>query len=494
MPGRAAVASATLRGVEAVPIEVEVAVSNGIPSFHIVGLADVAVQESRARIKAALSASECTMPAARIVVNLAPSGLKKTGSGFDLPIAVALLVATGQLDPALVRNTLFVGELSLEGAVRPVDGLLAYALTAKRQGLALACAPAPDRLVAIEGLEVRGVASLVRLRAGISAPFSPRALAWKPSRLDFKDIAGNDVAKRAMQIAATGRHGLLMMGPPGSGKTMLAARLPSILPPLSSAEALAVALVHSVAGLDISTILAGECPFRAPHHSATLAGLIGGGSPPHPGEISLAHRGVLFLDELAEFKPSVLQGLRQPLESGRVVVTRVDGNVAFPADFMLVGASNPCPCGYLGDPQRPCTCSLHQVNAYRARIGGPLLDRIDMHIDVRRTAPDEILDAGTGTSSAQLAEGVVAGRSFALWRRAKHPEEATTAGMVRSCRMSSECRSFFETSASRSAMSARAIVRTLSIARTIADIAERESVERDDIGEALAFRLREGEG
>lgn len=492
---RCSIHSAALRGVEAIPVDVEVSVTYGsIPAFNIVGMVDAAVQESRARVKAAIRASGFQMPGDHILVSLAPSSIKKSGSGFDLPIAVGILVASGQVDARLARELLFVGELSLDGSVRPVSGLLAYALCARDYGLALVCSDDADGLVSIEGLRQYGLQSVSGLREPAFTTFEGRYAHEEESNLDFKDVAGNDLAKRALQIAAAGKHGLLMMGPPGSGKTMLASRMPSILPPLDEDEMLKTALIHSVAGEDVSMILAGVRPFRAPHHSATAAGLIGGGSPIRPGEVSLAHNGVLFLDELAEFKPSVLQHMRQPVESGFASITRADGNVVFPAEFILIGASNPCPCGYYGDANRECMCSVKKVRDYQNRIGGPLMDRIDLHIDVKRVPPETVLSTEGGTTSASLRDGVMKGREFASWRKEKEGFEKTTQGLICSCHLSDEDVSFFENAACRNNMSGRAIVRVLSVARTIADMDERMVVEKGDLCEALGFRLREGVG
>ena len=466
----------------------------GLPAFNVVGMVDAAVQESRARVKTALKASGFSMPGDRVLVNLAPSSLKKSGSGFDLAIAVGILVATGQVDSDLVRDALFVGELSLDGSVRPVAGMLAYAMLAHDYGLALACAEEGEGLVPIEGLCLRGLRTIARLRTGAYdevdiCPGDPDA-----ERIDYGDVSGNDVAKRALQIAAAGKHGLLMMGPPGSGKTMLASRLPTILPPLTEDEMLRAALIHSVAGEPIASILSGKPPFRAPHHSATGPGLIGGGSPVRPGEISLAHLGVLFIDEIAEVKPSVLQQMRQPLECGYVNITRADGNVTFPASFMLVAASNPCRCGYYGDAEHDCTCTVKQVRDYQNRIGGPLMDRIDIHIDVKRVPPSEILAQGGGTTSEQLREGVMAGREFASWRKSREEASSPTQDVIASCHLDAASEQFFERAARANHMSGRAIVRTLSVARTIADMAQRSVVCKADLCEALGFRLRDGVG
>ena len=494
--GQCVVRAATLRGVEAVPVDVEVAVTNGIPGMSIVGMADASVQESRERVKSALRSCGFAMPARRVVVNLAPGVLRKTGSGFDLPIAAGILCASGQLDPRAVEGQLFVGELSLEGLVRPVAGLLAYALCARRLGVDLVCAPVERGFARLEGLVRRTATSLAGFRSGPFPEAAGGVVPHSAAALDFRDIAGHDMAKRALQIAAAGGHGVLMTGPPGSGKTMLASRLPSILPPLAEAEAIETAVVHSVAGEEVEAILGGVRPFRSPHHSASLAGLVGGGAPLRPGEISLANNGVLFLDELAEFSPSVLQGIRQPLESGRVTITRADGNVDFPARFMLVAATNPCPCGYYGDEEEPCTCTHRQMQLYRNRIGGPIMDRIDVHIAVRRIPPGEVLATGHGTGSEELRRDVLRAREYASWRRARAGDEEgprTSEALVKACALSAQDEGFLEGAARASRLSGRAIMRTLALARTIADMEESERVGRGHLCEAIGFRLREGE-
>lgn len=503
------VMSATLRGTEALPVTVEVVVSGGLPGIAIVGMGDTAVQEARERVKAAICAAGFSVPASKVVVNLAPADVRKSGSAFDLPIAVALLAATGQIAPEAVRGRCFVGELLLDGRVRAVQGSLAFGLCAARSGLCLVTS-SDSPFVPLDGLDQCSLESLAALHT--EEPYRSKArerIACEkgsvvPAGLDegvlgdFRDVAGHDRAKRAIQIAVAGNHGLLMMGPPGSGKTMLASRIGSILPPLSQDERLEAAVVHSVAGEEVDSILAGTPPFRAPHHSATVAGLVGGGHPIRPGEVSLAHRGVLFLDELGEFKPSVLQSLRQPMEKGVVSLTRADGKVVFPARFMLVAATNPCPCGYYGDEEKQCACKISQIRAYQGKLGGPLLDRIHLQMDLRRLPSKSVLATGSGVTSAELREGVLKAREYASWRKARQHEAAkralTEESVVELCRLDREARDFLEAVADSYAMSGRALINGLHVARTIADMAESEEVGAEHVAEAVSFRLREGIG
>lgn len=485
---QAVVASSTIVGVEAISVEVQVDVSNGLPAFIIVGLGDTAVLEARDRVRAALRASGFDFPNARVTVNLAPAPVRKHGTGLDLPIALGILGATSQVPPdALAAIT--VGELALDGGVRPVPGLLAHAIGARRARLPLLVASSALPIVsAVGGVSVRPLDTLSRLRDGL--PVEVRAAVPPHDRPDdgpdLSEVLGQPVAKRALEIAATGSLGLLFVGPPGAGKTMLARRLPGILPPLADAEVLETAAVHSVAGLPVEPVLRGRRPFRSPHHTATTAGLVGGGTPPRPGEASLAHNGVLFLDELPEFSPAALQALRQPLEDGFLTLVRAEGRVRYPARFALIAAMNPCPCGYLGDGTRPCTCAQGAIERYRTRVGGPLMDRIDLTLRVERVDPRQLLTGASDEPTAAVRERVMRARAAHADRGSASLLSGTL--LLRACGLDKTARKTVETAARTHRLSGRGVTRLLRVALTIADLQGDVRVTRDHVLEASCYR------
>ncbi len=501
--------TATILGIDAHIIEVEADVSIGLGSFNIVGLPDGAIRESRDRIEAALNNSCGDFPIRKVIVNLAPADIRKMGTGFDLPIAMAILEASDRIPASALRSNLIIGELSLEGKIKPIDGILAVALAAKKAGISTIIVPKENGTAAALVDDIRIlVASEVQEVFNHFTGEKPLP-EFEPSddeipddssidEFDFSDVRGQETAKRALEIAAAGKHNVLFSGPPGSGKSMLSKRLPGILPPLTFNEALEATKIHSIAGiLSKDHQLLQLRPFRNPHHSISAAGLVGGGSYPKPGEVSLAHNGVLFLDELPEFSRSILDSLRQPLEDKKVTISRANMTLAFPADYILLAAMNPCPCGYLGNGGKDCVCSAASILKYRSKISGPMMDRIDLQIEMPQLSYDELNFSKKGETNQQIRSRVMIARSMELERfrnsRTKYNSNMQHKEVEKYCALKKDGHELLSNALQKFKLSSRAHDSILKVARTIADLDQSDTIETWHLAEAVNYRCLDKE-